>query len=348
MHFFSLKLVNHVSFSIWTTAIFLFTVFSLLGNTVHKISSAPVVITSTKLLLHRSTGKWHPECPERLSKCESILNNLEECKRITRRLPSAELQDNDREIALSIIKKVHDEEYVKEVETLCAKGVRILSPWDADTYISSDTYNTCIISQSAWIDGVNEVAFALTRPPGHHAIKGSSMGFCIFNFAMGAAIYALNELKLKRIGILDFDVHYGNGVADLMADNPNIRYTSLHQLGIFPNSGEESYIGIHNNTRNIALPYECTWKEYEPLLRTRAIPFLTEFNPDLVIVCAGYDALASDVMAQINLLPNDYFEMSKLIKENFGAVLFGLEGGYDVEALPLAIEATIRPYLKED
>ena len=141
--------------------------------------------------------------------------------------------------ALDVIYKVHDRSYVDEVQLLCSKGARSLSPWDADTYISRNSFDACVIAQSCWIDGIdlilkrassgdaegehdnknnnnNSIVFALTRPPGHHALHSASMGFCIFNFAAGALRHAIDHYGVERVSVLDFDVHYGNGVADLI------------------------------------------------------------------------------------------------------------------------------------
>ena len=120
----------------------------------------------------------------------------------------------------------------------------------------------------------------------------------------------------------------------------------MHQLGVFPLGGEESFSGPLGNICNSGIPYGATLKSYLPLLTQRALPFLEEFTPELLIVSAGYDALASDELASVNLLPKDYFEIAKSIKESFGAVAMGLEGGYSIEDLPHAIEATLRPYIE--
>lgn len=171
------------------------------------------------------------------------------------------------------------------------------------------------------------------------------MGFCIFNFAVGAAKYALEKYNLSRICILDFDVHYGNGIADLIAADPRIRYASLHQLGVFPPGGEEVYSGPLNNIRNVGVPEGSGWESYRPLLVDRVLPFLADFEPQLVIVSAGYDALESDELASVSLLPVDYHRMASHIKTAFGPVMMGLEGGYNLNDLPLAVEQTLIPYL---
>ena len=151
---------------------------------------------------------------------------------------------------------------------------------------------------------------------------------------------------MDKVGIIDFDVHFGNGVADLVAGSENIRYTSLHQYGIFPNEGKEGE--IDGNILNIELPLGTDGKTYFPLFKEKAIPYIKDFNPDMLIVCAGYDALAKDPLADMNLQPKDYGQLAKYIKETFGdtPTLYGLEGGYDLETLPLALQETITAYVE--
>jgi acetoin utilization deacetylase AcuC-like enzyme len=146
------------------------------------------------------------------------------------------------------------------------------------------------------------------------------------------------------VGIIDFDVHFGNGIASMVAGSPDIRYTSLHELGIFPNDGDPGLQGDLKNVFNVGVPYGCKGDAYLKLLEEKSLPFIKEFEPDLVIVSAGYDALGGDPLANINLKPVDYGQITRLIKENFGAVVFGLEGGYSLEGLPHALKSTILEY----
>lgn len=220
--------------------------------------------------------------------------------------------------ALDILHSVHDGNYIASVREACNRGQRILSPWDEDTYINRNTFSQLVTAQSAWMDAVDHVmlssgrtpeseeseetiAFAVTRPPGHHASFDNSMGFCIFNFAVGAAHHAISKHNLERIAILDYDVHYGNGVADLVKGNRNIRYASCHQADIFPyGRGKRDEVGVYNNICNVPLP-SCTKGDgWLRALKDELVPFLKDFRPQLLIVCAGYDGLASDELAQVH------------------------------------------------
>jgi acetoin utilization deacetylase AcuC-like enzyme len=318
----------------------------------YKTWPKPHVISSPKFVEHISPG-FHVESPERIIECQLMAEKLESAGYITYAQPSTDMNR-----AIEQIKKVHDPDYVEEVKFLCSRGLRILSPYDSDTYISKASYEVCVLAQSAWLDAVDKaladqtISFALTRPPGHHAKKAESMGFCIFNFAAVAAHYAIEKKGIARIGILDFDVHFGNGVAALVRDTPEIRYTSLHQMGIFPLSGDPGNSGPLGNLKNIEVPIDTTFATYEGLLDS-ALQFLKEFDPELLIVCAGYDALRSDPMAGVSLEPSDYHTIARKIRDTFidssvKGTVFGLEGGYNVQDLPLAVENTIMAYVARE
>jgi len=307
---------------------------------------------------HVPPNGFHPECPERVA---AVLNNLRSSpEKYDIREPSVESDPQQRPVALDAIKLAHEEEYIKDVYRRSVGGATGLSPWDTDTYLSKDTFETCVAAQSAWIDGLRAVtgqvgnearrfAFAITRPPGHHAEIKSGMGFCIFNFGAGVALYALKQGFVKRVAILDIDVHYGNGIADIVQiKDERIRYASLHQEKIYPSPPVPDGVqpSSFNNVFTINLPAGFKIEEYLTALREKAIPFLADFGAELLIVSAGFDAIFSEEIASGGLKPNDYAAISVLLKDSFrGGVLFGLEGGYVLKDLPLAVEASIEPWI---
>jgi len=266
----------------------------------------PLVITSDKFQhLHKPTG-YHPECQDRVANCITAIENMETCDI---RKPSAEVSPFSESFALEIIKQCHHPAYINQIRTLCVRGAPFISPWDQDTYLSPTTFDQCLLAQSAWIDAVNAVvndqrtAFALTRPPGHHAGTKNGMGFCIFNFAVGASIYATNYLLSNRVAILDFDVHYGNGIAEMIAHRSNIRYCSLHEDSLFPlGQGAASEQGKHGNILNIPLRSGTKWPAYKKELLERAVPFLLDFHPDLVIISAGYGEFCCLILCHFSYL----------------------------------------------
>ena len=310
-------------------------------------------------MLH-SSSSYHPENPDRIRSTLPILKQMHENNMIRLKIPLAEEKEisNDKQSynhimqeALNVIKKVHAEDYIRQVKGSCEAGSKIISMDDADTYINEYSFKQTVMAQASWLEVLknvqkdNVMGFACVRPPGHHAIHSRSMGFCIFNFAVGTALYALESLGLNRVAILDFDVHYGNGVADLISSNPNIRYTSLHEHPLFPFSGKTDVKGSHNNILNIVLESGTRNDVFEKKLISEAIPWLLEFQPDILIVCAGYDALASDELSNLMLTPSAYGTIASHLKESFGnKIVFGLEGGYNINDLPLAIKETILPF----
>lgn len=213
---------------------------------------------------------------------------------------------------------------------------------DSDTYVTTESFDVCLRATAAWIRAIDSSAsFALTRPPGHHATYATSNGFCIFNFAAAAAIHALS--KGKRVAILDWDVHYGQGIADIVRREefaPMVRYVSIHQTPAFPYQGEQPQ--VLQNVRTIPIPPETTWiLGYENAFR-EALGFCfgddnpSSWQPDTIVVCAGYDALANDELAGTCLTREDYYRMAKELcqrirtSEASPSLMFGLEGGYQL------------------
>lgn len=195
---------------------------------------------------------------------------------------------------------------------------------------------------------VRRPCFALTRPPGHHALAGQGMGFCIFNFAAIAARYALDQLRCQRVVILDLDAHHGNGNEAAVRGQPSICYASFHQQDAFPMTGlDPSDRGPHGNLLNVPIPAYSDIKTYLPLLDDKVLPFLLAFKPDLVIVSVGYDCLVDDPLAQLSLGPRDFEAVGERLLRAFGRdkIMFGLEGGYEPENVAAAIVATLKPFL---
>eukprot|EP00904_Undaria_pinnatifida_P010795 jgi/Undpi1/6846/HiC_scaffold_21.g09322.m1 len=303
------------------------------------------VIYDEIFLKHRPPpGYPHPECPARVSTAKTELGGLEGVEWAT---PSSLSGEGDKATALTAIERVHTREYLDEVKRICAKGG---GGADFDTYICPDTFEVCVAASSAWMDAAESAlngspAFALTRPPGHHATAGVGMGFCLVCFAAVAATHALETLGCNRVAMLDFDVHHGNGVAALVKGDERIRYCSIHQGGIFPGSGDEGDSGPLGNLRH--LPFFGsgeTWETYEAKFE-EAVSWLEAFKPELLIVSAGYDALDADELATASLQPEDFGRIGRRLKEVFGKkVAFGLEGGYNLQVTPKAIRNTIEPF----
>lgn len=297
------------------------------------------IIYSDEFLNHK-TGRFHPERPERLTAIVEALKKAPWAAQIHWQLPTPPESID----VLSVVEKMHSQDYIDTVAKIARRGGGML---DADTAISTQSYHVALLAVSAWLDGVEKViatgepAFVLARPPGHHAEKQTGMGFCLFSNAAIAAHYALEKTEINRVLILDWDVHHGNGTQALVETNPHIAYCSLHQFPAYPGTGTENERGQYNNVLNIPLSPGTTYSEYQLAFTQKVLPFCQQFDPDLLIVSAGYDATEADPLASISLQPQDYRQLSQYCYSLTHRILFGLEGGYDFEALAQSVIATI-------
>lgn len=249
---------------------------------------------------------------------------------------------------VSLLEQVHDPHYIQTVETMARKGGGRIDP---DTPVSSESYGVALLAVSAWLDGVDRVqasgnpVFVLARPPGHHAMQERGMGFCIFSNAAIAAHYGLQQSDIERVAILDWDVHHGNGTQAIVESNPDIAYCSIHQAPFYPGTGAAEEQGEFQNVLNLPIPAGSSRADYETRFQEQIIPFLTQFDPDLLIVSAGYDANRDDPLAAIALQPEDYGYFSDQCLQLTRRILFGLEGGYDLPSLARSVQATLEPCL---
>jgi len=293
--------------------------------------------------LKHDTGQ-HVEVAARL---EAIISYLEKTG-----LTSQLTFIKPRPATVEEIALVHQREYIKEIEEKAAKGGGWLDP---DTVISAGSYEAAIYAAGGLIRAVESVmggevnsAFALVRPPGHHATSQRSMGFCLFNNIAIAAHYALDKYNLERILIIDFDVHHGNGTQDTFYDNSQVMYISTHQYPFYPGSGDikETGGGAAKGTNiNIPLPAGCGDTEYLKVFKQIIIPAGRRFNPQLILVSAGYDTHWADPLAMMEVSTGGFGQMAGIIKGLAdelcgGCLAITLEGGYDLNALAASVKAT--------
>lgn len=293
--------------------------------------------------LKHDTGQ-HVESARRL---ETTISHLEQTplrQQLTLIKPRAA---STEEISL-----VHDNQYISHIRDVAQRGGGWL---DVDTVMSPDSYQAAIYAaggairaSEAVMNGEVSSAFALVRPPGHHATLQRAMGFCLFNNAAIAAKYALAEYKLDRVIIIDFDVHHGNGTQTAFYDNPQVLYVSTQQYPFYPGTGgiEETGSGAGKGTTiNIPLPAGCGDAEYLQAFEQIIVPAARRFNPQFIIVSAGYDLHWADEIALMQVSTNGFSQMVRIIKGLAdelcsGRLVFSLEGGYHLQALAYSVKAT--------
>jgi acetoin utilization deacetylase AcuC-like enzyme len=290
------------------------------------------ILYSEKFLDHR-TGINHPECPQRLQAIVKHLNASE----IAQQLLWQEPKPATREQLLW----VHEPALIDVVAQTAQRGGGYLDP---DTVLSSESFAVALLAVGGWLDGIDVVltfqkpTWVIARPPGHHAERNQAMGFCLFSNAALAAQHALRS-GLQRVAILDWDVHHGNGTQQICWDDPRIAYVSLHQSPHYPGTGQASEHGAHENILNIPLPALCGRKEYQVVFDQQVWPFIENFQPELLIVSAGFDANYADPLSEMALLPKDFGDFARQCLKRTSKVLFGLEGGYDFDSLAESVLA---------
>lgn len=307
----------------------------------HAFSMADFAVIYSPDFLTHDTGSFHPENAGRLKAIVAALKQAPWANQLDWREPTPVAQ---REEVDALIAQLHNPRYVTALREIAHTGGGHI---DGDTVVSEASYSVARLAVGAWLDGVDYVlktghsAFVLARPPGHHAVRDRGMGFCLFSNAAIAAHYALNQSGIERVVILDWDVHHGNGTQALVENNPAIAYCSLHQVPAYPGTGQASETGLHQNVLNLPMRPGSASADYQAQFEQRVIPFLKACHPDLLIVSAGYDATAADPLASINLQPQDYGVFTQQCLSVTERILFGLEGGYDYNALSQSVLSTI-------
>jgi acetoin utilization deacetylase AcuC-like enzyme len=298
--------------------------------------------------LDHDTGFYHPENAGRLQAVTAALQAAPWANRLDWRLPTP--IDVNAIRLMNAVYAVHPQRYVAAIEQLAKQGGGNI---DADTPVSPRTYDVALLAVNAWLDAVDRVlasdapAFVLSRPPGHHAVPQIGMGFCIFSNAAIAAEYALRQPGIDRVGILDWDVHHGNGTQAVVEDNPQIAFCSLHEFPHYPGTGDAAERGMYNNVLNLPMRAGGSIADYQPPFEQKVLPFLQSFQPDLLIVSAGYDANKADPLARMSLQPEDFGTFTRYALQITRRTVFGLEGGYDHTALARSIVATIDQCLEQ-
>jgi acetoin utilization deacetylase AcuC-like enzyme len=299
--------------------------------------------------LKHSNGPGHPENPNRLVAIKGAIDGWDLKDRIAFGKPRPA---TDKEIGM-----VHDEDYIQEIKDLSEMGG--ISYLDPDTAVTEYTYDCSLLAAGGCFEGLDLIFddsnkshrfFAVIRPPGHHAFKNHGGGFCIFNNAALSARYAQIKYGIKKIAIIDFDAHHGNGTQDFFYNDGSVFYISFHQYPHYPGTGNFSETGRGRGTGfNMNFPFmaETGDPDYVAALLDIIIPVMEKFDPELFLVSAGYDSHYLDTLSSLSLAEESYYKIMYIIsylshkhcRDRIGILL---EGGYEYNATARSVLETIR------
>ena len=290
--------------------------------------------------LRHDPGPRHPESSHRI---KAVMGGLEGLKGL-QKLPAPRATTDQ-------ISRAHPVDYWNEI--LAREPLEGSVAIDADTYINNGSIDATLRASGALCFAIDQIlggqalrAFCAVRPPGHHSEPERAMGFCLLNHVAIGALHALEFAAIKRVAIIDFDVHHGNGTQAVFEQNPDVLFVSSHQMPLYPGSGRAEETGC-GNILNQPLAAGDGSKAFRKIWSTVGLPAVHEFAPDLILVSAGFDAHQRDPLAQMELQDSDYRWITKEICDLAtdscqGRVASILEGGYDLEALATASRAHVR------
>ena len=304
------------------------------------------LLYSHEACFDHDTGQGHPERPARLKAVLSALGE-EEFKALERREPPLASREQ--------IARVHSEAYYDQVlAAIPEHGQRGL---DADTIVSPGSREAALRAAGAVCAAVDAVmsgearnAFCAVRPPGHHAEPERAMGFCLFNSVAVGALQARAVHRANRVAVVDFDVHHGNGTQAMFWDDPDLLFASTHQMPLYPGTGSPAETGCANNILNLPLHPMTGSAEFRAAMSQTLLPRLAKFQPDLILISAGFDAHDRDPLANLRFQEEDFgwatTEIMRVADSACGGrVVSTLEGGYDLDALAVSAAAHVRALL---
>ena len=273
-------------------------------------------------------GEGHPEQPKRL---DAVLSALAPVRSTLTEFPCPKATTAD-------FLRVHKREHVDLIQDVCERDLEYPDP---DIGVSEGSWDAAHLAAGAGIAACEAVlagqvmnAFCVVRPPGHHAERNRAMGFCLFNNIAVAARWLREVKEIKRVAIIDWDVHHGNGTEDIFLDDPTVFYASIHQHPLYPGTGTKRLSGADNTNVNVPMPPGCDGTMWMKALREEVLPRVETFAPDFLLISSGFDAHESDPLANQLLKAADYYAMTHAVKHIAGGrIVSMLEGGYNLKAL---------------
>ena len=305
------------------------------------------LFTHMDCLLH-DTGLQHPECPDRL---RAVLQALEHPDFV------ALLREQAPEATAAQLALAHPADYVQAI--LAIQPEAEIVALDADTFMSRGSATAArrgaggaIAAVDAVMEGWAQNAFVATRPPGHHAERHRAMGFCLFATAAIAALHARARWGLRRVAVVDFDVHHGNGTQDIFERDAELFYLSSHQYPCYPGTGAASERGVGDNILNMPLPPGTGSVDFRRAWERVGLPALEAWAPELLIVSAGFDAHRADHLAELRLETEDFGWLTDQLlavadRHCQGRLVSVLEGGYDLTALAASAALHVRRLMRQ-
>ena len=299
-----------------------------------------MIVYTHKDCLLKDNGINHPERKERL---ENILSSIKKIKDFEINFKVAPLAKEE------VISLVHPKKYIEKIFSNIPKSGLIgveKEPY-ADTMLCSNSKNAILRSSGAGIAAAddliltNERIFCAIRPPGHHAETTKAMGFCFVNNVAVTAKYLQKKYNIKKIAIIDFDVHHGNGTQEVFYNDETVAYASSHEFPLFPGTGSSEEKGV-GNIFNAPLKSGMRGKEFLSIFDQKILKPIDKFKPEIILISAGFDAHTRDPLASLNLESKDFYDVTKKIVDlanihSKGRVISFLEGGYDLTALSESI-----------